>query len=222
MSAVSDLTLYSYFRSSAAFRVRIALGLKGLTADMRFVHLLRDGGIQHTEDYKKINPLQLVPTLVTEGKAIGQSLAILEYLEEQAPEPALLPRDALARARVRQLALSIICDIHPLNNLRVLRYLKDTLQADDRARTDWQRHWMNLGFEALENIMAHDPATGIFCHGDMPTFADICLVPQMTNARRIQLDLAPYPTLLRIEEAAYRLPAFVAARPENQPDAEPA
>jgi len=221
MSAGSDLTLYSYFRSSAAFRVRIALGLKGLTPDMRFVHLLKDGGAQHGIDYRKINPLGLVPSLIDHGQIISQSLAILEYLEEQAPEPPLLPRDSRARARVRQVALTIACDIHPLNNLRVLQYLKAEMHADDQARIGWQLHWMALGFEALESQLGGDPATGRFCHGDTPTFADICLVPQMTNARRVQLDLSAYPTLLRIEEAAYRLPAFVAARPENQPDAEP-
>lgn len=220
MSAASDLTLYSYFRSSAAFRVRIALGLKGLKADMRFVHLLKDGGAQHGSGYKKINPLGLVPSLVDHGQTISQSLAILEYLEEQVPEPPLLPREASARARVRQIALSIACDIHPLNNLRVLQYLKSSLGADDQARIGWQQHWITLGFGALETLLRDDPATGTFCHGDAPSFADICLVPQMTNARRVQLDLSPYPTLLRIEEAAYRLPAFVAARPENQPDAE--
>jgi len=220
MSAASDLTLYSYFRSSAAFRVRIALNLKGLKSDMRFVHLVKHGGAQHGDDYKAINPLRLVPTLIDNGHPISQSLAILEYLEEQAPEPPLLPRDPLARARVRQIALSVVCDIHPINNLRVLRYLKDDLHADDQVRIDWQRHWMALGFEALETLLHRDPATGTFCHGDAPTLADICLVPQLTNARRVQMDLTPYPTLLRIEEAAYRLPAFVAARPENQPDAE--
>ncbi len=218
MSAKSDLTLYSYFRSSAAFRVRIALNLKGLKADMRFVHLAKDA--QHRADYKEINPLQLVPTLIADGQGISQSLAILEYLEERVPEPPLLPRDPLARARVRQIALSIACDIHPINNLRVLRYLKADLHADDQARIDWQHHWMTLGFDALETTLARDPATGDFCHGDTPTMADICLVPQLTNARRVQLDLSAYPTLVRIEEAAYRLPAFTAARPENQPDAE--
>lgn len=220
MSAGSDLTLYSYFRSSAAFRVRIALNLKGLTADMRFVHLLKDGGAQHGSAYKKINPLQLVPSLIDHGQIISQSLAILEYLEEQAPDPSLLPRDPKARARVRQIALSIACDIHPLNNLRVLKYLKEEIGAEDQTRITWQQHWMALGFEALESLLRDGPATGTFCHGDTPTLADICLVPQMTNARRVNMDLSPYPTLLRIEEAAYRLPAFVAARPENQPDAE--
>jgi len=220
MSGASDLTLYSYFRSSAAFRVRIALGLKGLKADMRFVHLLKDGGQQHADAYGVLNPQHLVPTLISNGHIMTQSLAILEYLDEEVPEPPLLPQGPLARARVRRIALSIACDIHPLSNLRVLRYLRHTLNADDQARIGWQMHWMAEGFGALETLLAHDPATGDFCHGDAPTLADICLVPQLTNARRIQMDLAPYPTLLRIEESAYRLPAFVAARPENQPDAE--
>jgi maleylacetoacetate isomerase len=220
MSAALDLTLYSYFRSSAAFRVRIALSLKGLKAEMRFVHLLKDGGQQRTDAYAAINPQHLVPTLISDGHVMTQSLAILEYLDEEVPEPPLLPRDPLARARVRQIALSIACDIHPLGNLRVLRYLRHTLNAGDQARLDWQKHWMTEGFAALETLLARDPATGNFCHGDAPTLADICLVPQLANARRIEMDLAPYPTLLRIEEAAYRLPAFTAARPENQPDAE--
>jgi maleylacetoacetate isomerase len=220
MSAASDLTLYSYFRSSAAFRVRIALGLKGLKADMRFVHLLKDGGQQRMDAYGTVNPQHLVPTLISDGHVLTQSLAILEYLDEVAPEPPLLPRDSLGRARVRQIALSIACDIHPLGNLRVLRYLRHTLNADDQARIGWQKHWMTEGFGALETLLARDPATGDFCHGDAPTLADICLVPQLANARRIQMDLAPYPTLLRIEETAYRLSAFTAARPENQPDAE--
>ena len=220
MSAASDLTLYSYFRSSAAFRVRIALGLKGLKADMRFVHLLKDGGQQHMDAYGAVNPQHLVPTLISDGHVLTQSLAILEYLDEVAPEPPLLPRDSLGRARARQIALSIACDIHPLGNLRVLRYLRHTLNADDQARIGWQKHWMTEGFGALETLLARDSATGEFCHGDVPTLADICLVPQLANARRSQLDLAPYPTLLRIEEAAYRLSAFTAARPENQPDAE--
>ena len=220
MSAVSDLTLYSYFRSSAAFRVRIALGLKGLTADMRFVHLLKEGGAQYTDAYSALNPQHLVPTLIHDGHVLTQSLAILEYLDEIAPEPPLLPSDPLSRARVRRIALAVACDIHPLGNLRVLRYLRQTLKTDDQARTEWQKHWMAEGFAALETTLANDPATGIFCHGDTPTLADICLVPQLTNARRIEMDLTPYPTLLRLEEVAYRLPAFVAARPENQPDAE--
>lgn len=215
-----ELALYSYFRSSAAFRVRIALNLKGLAADMRFVHLLREGGQQYAEAYRALNPQQIVPTLISDGHVLSQSLAIIEYLEEIAPTPPLLPAEPLARARVRQIALSVACDIHPLNNLRVLRHLKHVLGVDDGSRLEWQRHWIREGFQALEVMLAQDPASCTFCYGDSPTLADICLVPQMANARRIQLDLTPYPTLLRIEEAAYRLPAFVAARPENQPDAE--
>ena len=219
MSGAPDLVLYSYFRSSAAFRVRIALNLKSVAADMRFVHLLKDGGQQHTDAYRAINPQAAVPTLITEGQSLGQSLAIIEYLDEIVPQPPLLPSAPLARARVRQIALLVACDIHPLNNLRVLKQLKSMGIADE-ARLDWQRHWMTEGFTALEAMLARDPARGQFCHGDRPTLADICLAPQLFNARRVSLDLAPFPTLLRIEEAAYRLPAFVAARPENQPDAE--
>jgi len=217
MSAAPEFTLYSYFRSSAAFRVRIALNLKGVAADMRFVHLLKDGGQQHADAYRKINPQQIVPTLIAGGETLGQSLAIIEYLDEILPEPPLLPAEPLARARVRQMALLVACDIHPLNNLRVLRQLKQ-MGISEEARLDWQRHWMREGFQALESMLAG--ARGQFCHGDRPTLADLCLVPQMTNARRVALALDEFPTLLRIEEAAYRLPAFVAARPENQPDAE--
>ena len=220
MSAASEFALYGYFRSSAAFRVRIALNLKGLQADLRFVHLLKEGGQQHSDAYKAVNPQELIPTLVHDGHTIGQSLAIIEYLDEVVPEPALLPQDPAARARVRQIALAIACDIHPLNNLRVLQYLRHRLGADDAARTDWQHHWMATGFSALEMMLVQGGGTGRFCHGDAPGLADVCLIPQMANARRIEMDLTPYPTLQRIEEAAYRLPAFTAARPENQPDAE--
>lgn len=221
MSGSPELILYSYYRSSAAFRVRIALNLKGLKPEIRPVHLLKDGGQQHTEDYKRMNPLQLVPTLVSDGQAIAQSLAIIEYLEEIAPQPPLLPKGAQARARVRQLALMVACDIHPIANLRVLKYLKRRLGADEAALLEWQRHWIAEGLAALEAKLSGNSETGIFCHGDSPTMADICLVPQLYNARRrVEMDLSPYPTLLRIEEAACKLPAFDAARPENQPDAE--
>ena len=218
MSVAPEFILYGYFRSSAAFRVRIALNLKGLRADLRFVHLLKDGGQQHAADYMAVNPQQLIPALAHDGHTIGQSLAIIEYLDEVVPQPPLLPRDAGARARVRQIALAIACDIHPLNNLRVLQYLKGEFGVEDAGRAIWQQHWMADGFTALETMLSKD--AGVFCQGDAPTLADICLIPQMTNARRAGLDLAPYPTLLRIEEAAYRLPAFIEARPENQPDAE--
>jgi maleylacetoacetate isomerase len=221
MSVPADLALYTYFRSSAAFRVRIALNLKGLEPKMHFVHLRKNGGEHHSEAYKRINPLQLVPTLVSDGQVIGQSLAIIEYLDEIAPQPPLMPKDAKAKARVREIALGVACDIHPIANLRVLQYLKNKLGADEEALLEWQRHWIGEGLTALEQLLANDPATGKFCHGDSPTMADTCLIPQLYNAKhRVDMDLSPYPTLLRIEEAAYKLPAFVAARPENQPDAE--
>ncbi|HEY6578381.1 MAG TPA: maleylacetoacetate isomerase [Rhizomicrobium sp.] len=215
-----DFTLYGYFRSSAAFRVRIALNLKGIAAEQKFVHLLKGGGEQHRPDYRAVNPQELVPTLMHDGHAIGQSLAIVEYLDEIVPEPPLLPRDAMGRARVRQLAYVIACDVHPLNNLRMLRYLRDRLSVDEEARAEWQRHWIGLGFSTFETLLAQSPQTGSFCHGNAPTLADICLIPQMANARRVQLDLAPYPTLLGIEAHALAHAAFDAALPKNQPDAE--
>jgi maleylacetoacetate isomerase len=214
------LTLYTYFRSSAAYRVRIALALKGLQADHRFVHLLRDGGQQHSERYKSINPQQLVPTLVENRHAIAQSLAIIEYLDETHPDPALLPKDALGRARVRQIANVIACDIHPVNNLRILQYLKHRLAMSEDRRAEWQRHWIAQGFTALESLLVQSGDTGAWCHGSAPTLADICLIPQMANARRVALDMSAYPTLRRIEQTALAHPAFVAAQPNKQPDAE--
>lgn len=219
MSASPELVLYSYFRSSAAFRVRIALNLKGIRPETRFVHLRK--GEQHSDAYRHINPLQLVPALASGDDVLGQSLAIIEYLDALKPDPPLMPEGAKAKARVRQIALGVACDIHPIANLRVLQYLKKNFGADETALLEWQRHWIGEGLAALEQMLAHDPATGRFCHGDMPTMADACLIPQLYNAKhRVDMDLSPYPTLLRIEDAAYTLPAFVAARPENQPDAE--
>jgi maleylacetoacetate isomerase len=215
-----EFVLYGYFRSSAAFRVRIALNLKGIAPELRFVHLLRDGGEQHDPEYKRLNPQELIPTLVHNGRAITQSLAICEYLDEIAPEPPLLPSDALGRARVRQIAYVIACDIHPVNNLRVNQYLKRTLHADADAQMAWQQHWIAAGFAALETVLRGSSQTGRYCHGDQPTLADICLIPQVANARRVKLDLAPYPTLVRIETEALSNPAFAAALPANQPDAE--
>jgi maleylacetoacetate isomerase len=216
----SGFVLYGYFRSSAAFRVRIALNLKGIAPELRFIHLLKDGGEQHNADYKAINPQEIIPTLVHDGHAIGQSLAIMEYLDEVQPEPALLPRDAAGRARVRQIACAVACDIHPVNNLRVLLHLRDEFGAEDEARKAWSQHWIALGFEAIEAMLARDKETGAFCHGDTPTIADICLIPQIANARRIQFDMSPYPTIVRIETVALSHPAFDAALPKNQPDAE--
>ena len=216
----AEFVLYGYFRSSAAFRVRIALNLKGIKPELRFVHLRKDGGQQNTAEYLALNPQGLIPMLVHNGAAIGQSLAIIEYLDEVVPEPTLLPRDPADRALVRQLADAVACDIHPVNNLRVLNYLRDEMGASDEDRTKWQRRWIMQGFSALETWLSSSPQTGRFCHGDHPTMADIFLIPQMTNARRVQIDLEAYPTLLRIEKAAFDLSAFVDAQPQMQPDAE--
>jgi len=213
------MKLYDYFRSSAAYRVRIALNLKGLAPERAFIHLRR--GAQRGDDYLALNPQGLVPSLVTDGgDVLTQSLAIIEWLDETQPRPPLLPPDPVGRARVRSLALAIACDIHPLNNLRVLNYLTGTLGATEAQRNGWYRYWCDVGLEALETNLAREVATGSFCHGDVPTVADICLVPQLANARRVDLDLAPYPTLLRIETACIALPAFADAAPSRQPDAE--
>jgi maleylpyruvate isomerase len=212
------MKLYGYYRSSAAYRVRIALNLKGLAYENAFVHLRK--GEQRAPDYLKLNPQGLVPTLLDGEAALTQSLAILEYLEEVHPRPALLPRDPLARARVRALALTIACDIHPLNNLKVLQYLQKELGLDEAARNAWYGRWVNHGFTAIEAELA-SPETGRFCHGEQPTMADVCLVPQAYNAERLKVDLAPYPTIRRIVAEARALPAFAQAAPEAQPDAEP-
>jgi len=213
------MKLYDYFRSSAAYRVRIALNLKGLVPERAFVHLRR--GAQRGDDYLALNPQGLVPSVVTDGgDVLTQSLAIVEWLDETHPQPPLLPPDAAGRARVRALALAIACDIHPLNNLRVLNYLTGTLGATEAQKNGWYRYWCDVGLEALETQLARETATGTFCHGGTPTIADICLVPQLANARRVDLDLALYPTLLSIEAACNALPAFAAAAPSRQPDAE--
>ena len=213
------LELYSYFRSSAAYRLRIALHLKGLAFDTVPVHLLKGGGEQLQSAYRAINPAALVPALRCDDGILTQSLAIMEYLEETHPQPPLLPADALGRARVRALTLTVACDIHPLNNLRVLTYLSGELQASGDARNAWARHWMALGFATLEEHLTHSPFTGLCSHGDTPTLADCCVVPQVFNARRFELDLAPYPTLLRIAQHCETLAPFIAAHPAQQPDA---
>jgi maleylacetoacetate isomerase len=214
------MKLYDYFRSSAAYRVRIALNLKGLSPERAFVPLKR--GAQRAESYLALNPQGLVPALVLDdgGPALTQSIAILEYLDETHPSPPLLPNDARERARVRGIALSIACDIHPLDNLRVLQYLTGTLGVTPEARDGWYKYWIDVGFEALEKQLAHDPSTGRFCHGDTPTMADVCLVPQMANAAKMSVDVSPYPTLMRIDAECRRIPAFAAAAPAKQPDAE--
>ncbi|WP_183634934.1 maleylacetoacetate isomerase [Niveibacterium umoris] len=213
------MKLYTYFRSSAAYRVRIALNLKGLTPEMVPVHLVRGGGEQRQPAFLALNPQGLVPALEDEGHVLTQSLAIIEYLDETHPVPPLLPGDPAGRARVRAIAQSIACEIHPLNNLRVLGYLTGTLGVTDAQKHAWCRHWVQTGFAALEARLATDPATGRYCHGEAPTLADCLLVPQLFNARRFEVDLAPYPTLCRIEAACLALDAFVAAAPERQADA---
>jgi maleylacetoacetate isomerase len=214
------LRLYGYWRSSAAYRVRIALELKSLTCEYTSVHLVRGGGEQRLPDYLRVNPQGRVPSLEHDGRVLTQSLAIIEYLDESWPEPALLPSTPAARARVRALADLVACDIHPLNNLRVLQYLSRTLGQDEPARDDWYRHWITDGFTALEVLLAGSPDTGRYCHGDTPGLADVCLVPQVYNARRYNCDLEPFPTITRIEQSCNALAAFERARPERQPDAE--
>ena len=214
------MKLHTYFRSSAAYRVRIALNLKELAYEAVPVHLLRDGGEQLQDAYRTINPSALVPTLQDERGTVTQSMAILEYLEETHPEVPLLPTDPLARAHVRELAQIIACDIHPLNNLRVLRYLVRTLGVSDAAKDEWYRHWIGEGFAALEAHLARDLYTADFCHGTAPTLADCFLVPQVHNAQRFEIDMAPYPTIARINANCVALPAFAAAHPSRQPDAE--
>lgn len=214
------LVLHGYWRSSAAYRVRIGLGLKGLAWQDRPVHLVRDGGQQHSAAHAALNPQQLVPVLEHGELVLTQSLAILEYLDEAfADTPALLPADAAGRARVRALAQLIACEVHPLNNLRVMQYLGRELAADEDTRLAWTRHWMAEGFAAMQALLERSPTAGRFCHGDVPGLADCCLVPQLYNARRFKLDLTAYPRLLQIEQACAALSAFAAAVPEAQPDA---
>ena len=212
--------LYDYFRSSAAYRVRIALNLKGVVPDERtFVHLRM--GNQRAQDYLALNPQGLVPALALDhGLVLTQSLAIIEYLDETHPDPPLLPVAPPSRARVRAIALAIACEIHPLNNLRVLNYLIGTLGVAREQKDGWYKYWVDVGFEALEKKLAQERETGVFCHGNEPTLADVCLVPQLANARRFKIDLAPYPTLLRIDATCRALPEFAGAAPELQPDAE--
>ena len=217
-----QLRLHSYWRSSAAYRVRIGLNLKGLRYQTVPVHLVRDGGEQHQADYAALNPQQLVPTLTHGVRVIRQSLAILEYLDEAWPSPRLLPMTARDRARVRSLAQLVAADIHPLNNLRVLRYFENTWSVPQAERDEWVRHWIVEGFSAMEALLADDAATGTYCHGQTPGLADCCLVPQVFNARRFGVDMAAFPTIARIEEACLELPAFADARPEKQPDAQQA
>ena len=212
------MKVYGYFRSYAAYRLRIAMNLKGLSAEGESLHLQK--GHQRGAEYLALNPQGLVPALVADdGSVLTQSLAIIEWLDETHPQPPLLPRDALGRARVRSIALAIACDIHPLNNLRVLNYLTGTLGVSEDRKNGWYRYWVDVGFEALERRLASESQTSRFCHGDAPTLADVCLVPQVANARKYDVDLAPYPTIARIDAACRALEAFAQAAPDKQPDA---
>lgn len=213
------MRLHDFFRSSASFRVRIGLNLKGLSVERVPVDLQRDGGEQHVPGFAALNPQRLVPVLEVEGGYLTQSLAILEYLEETHPEPPLFPADPMGRARVRALALSIACDLHPLNNLRVLRYLADPLGLDEETRNTWYRHWVATGLAGFEGLLAASSRTGPFCHGTRPGLADVCLVPQIFNALRFDCPLEPYPLSRAVFEACMAEEAFIAAQPDHQPEA---
>ena len=214
------MKLYGYYRSSAAYRVRIALHLKNLDYEQVFIHLTRDGGEQFDPGYLRLNPQAQVPALVDDDDVITQSQAIIEYLEECHPLPSLLPADPAARARVRGLAQVVACDIHPINNRKVLNYLTGDLGHSEADKLRWYRHWIANGLQALEALVADSAETGTFCHGDTPGLADAFLVPQLYNARRFDSDLGAYARLVRIDAACQELAAFRAAAPENQPDRE--
>ncbi|MEN8615955.1 maleylacetoacetate isomerase [Shewanella baltica] len=215
------MKLYGYWRSSAAYRVRIALNLKGISAEQLSVHLVRDGGEQHKAAYSALNPLELVPTLVMDDEldadALSQSLAIIEYLDEIHPQSPLLPASALERAHVRAMALTVACEIHPLNNLRVLQYLTQTLGVDEAAKNTWYHHWVARGFAALETLLVRH--SGRYCFGDTVTLVDLCLVPQVYNAMRFNVDLTPYPNIMRVWAECNQLEPFADAAPERQADA---
>ena len=209
------MILYGYPMSSASYRVRIALALKGIEVTTVTKQLRR--GEQRAKDFLEINPQGFVPVLsLDDGQALPQSLAIIEYLDEICPQPPLLPAAPIERARVRALSLLIACDIHPLNNLRVLQYLEGSLGEAQSVRDAWYRHWIEAGFEALEEALGRDPARGRFCYGDAPSLADVCLVPQVFNARRYSVDLAPYPRIVAIDAACREIAAFASAAPEKQ------
>jgi len=217
---MTELTLYGYYRSSCSYRVRIALALKDLPFEARDVHLLKHGGEQHTADYLQHNPQAMVPTLVDGQRVMTQSLAIIEYLEECYPKPALLPDDLGARVYVRALAQLLACDIQPLNNLRVTNWLKQEFSAQEDQVKNWYQHWVMEGFSAFETLLEQHDQAGACCYENSPTLADICLVPQVYNAQRFDCDLAAMPRLSAIYAHCISLPAFQAAAPENQPDFE--
>ncbi|BCH57055.1 maleylacetoacetate isomerase [Agrobacterium vitis] len=211
--------LHNYFRSSTSYRVRIALALKGIDYDYEAFHLRH--GEQRSERFLRLNPQGLVPALTwSDGQVYTQSLAIIEFLDEVVPQPPLLPQDPVGRQRVRSLSQIVALDIHPLNNLRVLAYLKTRFGADEKAQADWFRHWVAEAFDALEERLADEPETGCYCHGDSITMADLCLSAQLTNNKRFEVDMQPYPTIRRIGAALEEIEAFRRAAPGNQPDNE--
>lgn len=213
-----ELTLFTYFRSSAAYRVRIVLALKSIRHGKKFVHLLRAGGEQRHPDYLAVNPQGLTPALAVDGQVLTQSLAIIEYLDECYPQPPLLPRDPIARAQVRAIAQSIACDVHPLNNLRVMRYLEQQLHVAQPERDGWYCHWVKEGFNALEKLLLKSDISNRYCSGNAPTLADVCLVPQVYNAYRFKVDMASFPRIRSIFDRCMELEPFQQAAPEQQED----
>lgn len=214
------MKLYTFFRSSASYRVRIALNLKGIAYEQAPIHLRRGGGEQLGAAYRALNPQALVPSLEDGGNILTQSLAIIEYLEEKQPQPPLLPKDPVHKALVRSMAMIVACEVHPIQNLRVLTYVKKEYNQTDEQVNRWAQHWIDLGLSALEEMLAAQQKRGKYCWGDAPTLADICLVPQLGNARRYGCDLSRYPNILAVEKNCMVLPAFIDAAPEKQPDAE--
>lgn len=209
--------LYSYFRSSAAYRVRIALNIKQLPVDVVPIHLVNNGGEQHSISYQEINPQQLVPSLIVGQHVLTQSLAIIEYLDEIHPNPPLLPQNPIEKAKVRAMAQLIACDTHPLNNLRVLQYLQNNLHVSSEEKNAWYKHWIYTNFDALEKTL--EQTAGKYCFGDTLTLADCCVIPQVFNAQRFNCDLSRYPTISRVVDYCNSLEAFIKASPEHQPDA---
>jgi maleylacetoacetate isomerase/maleylpyruvate isomerase len=212
------MKLFGYWRSSAAYRVRIVMHLKHLSFESIAVHLVKGGGEQHKECYTELNPTHLVPTFVDDDVTLNQSLAIIDYLEDKYPSVAIYPSNIALKAKVKAMALDVACEIHPVNNLRVQQYLVDTLTTSPEGKLAWSHHWMNLGFAAIEKQL--ETSSGKYCFGDEITLADICLVPQVYNAKRFNLDMGPFPHIVSVVEHCNQLPAFVAALPENQADAQ--
>ena len=215
-----NLRLYSFWRSSAAFRVRIALNLKQLAYDIEPVHLVKGGGQQHTAEFSELNPQEFVPVLLHGNRILRQSTAIMEYLDDTWPENPLLPSVPRDAQRARAIAQMIACDIHPLNNLRVMQYLEKQFGASQAQKDEWMKHWIRTGFDALEKVLADNPSTGSFCEGDIPTVADCCLVPQVYNALRFKVSMKLYPTIKRINDECCEMEEFKNAHPSAQPDAE--